>query len=315
MSKKFFPVKIDFLLNDHYTESDVYVKIGADFIHYLKEGDYNREELKKLKKKDCLNVYLDEATLQNYIKYKKEILERELLNKFDTAKCLTQFLNNYSLLKEFYTSVCLDEVKAEFIQGVARQSIQIIGRQSFLGALFSKFKKENPDQMIIKEMIAFFSIFALKYFDQIPEEQLEKFNVAILLTDILLNPEMSVKTQVPFSSDLDLEVLNHPEQVLETLPKEAYFKSSTIVNLIKAHHEKPDGSGYPNRLNYTRFDIFLCTYYISEQIVFKLIKKDLKLNELTSVYEEVVVENRKFSTPNFLRSFNNFDLFIKGGKK
>ena len=163
--------------------------------------------------------------------------------------------------------------------------------------------------------MAFFSIYSLKYFDQINDEQLEKFNVAILLTDILIAPEDIKATYTIYDTDMSLEILKHPETALATIPKDPYFESSTIINLIKSHHEKPDGSGYPHRLSCTRFDIFLCTHFIAEQLVFKLMEKKINLNELPSIYKQIYDENRKFSTPNFNRVFDNFDKFFKGEKK
>ena len=135
------------------------------------------------------------------------------------------------------------------------------------------------------------------------------------MTDILLKPEEIPKTYVQFDPDMPKEILNHPANILEILPREPYFQSTTIINLIKNHHERPDGTGYPNRISYTRFDIFHCAYYIAEQIVKKLIERDLKLNELKEVYKEVYKENKKYSTPNFERCFKNYDKFILGGQK
>ena len=130
------------------------------------------------------------------------------------------------------------------------------------------------------------------------------------MTDILLEPEEVPKTYVDYSVNMPKEILNHPINVLNKVPKETYFETSTIINLIKNHHEKPDGLGYPSRLSYTRFDIFLCTYYIAEQLVLNMIKKDLKLNEIAAVYSEIHLAHKKYSTPNFNRAFENFDKLI-----
>jgi hypothetical protein len=307
---KFFAIKLDFLINDNFADANFYIKIGSDYKLFLTEGESNLDRLIKLRERDCLDIYVDKCTLIKYMKFKEEILKTELSGIKDNQKCLEQFKNNCELLKDFFTGVTSDVDKVNFIQGIGKQSIQIIERTAFLPTLFKNFKKDSPDYFIEKQMISFFSIFSLKYFDTIPQEHLDKFSVAILLTDILLKPEEIPKTYVSFDPKMPKEILNHPLNILKILPNEPYFQSTTILNLIKNHHERPDGTGYPNKISFTRFDLFHCSYYIAEQIVAKLIKKDLKLNALKEVYKEVYEENKKYATPNFKRCFANYDKFI-----
>jgi hypothetical protein len=314
MNERYFPVKLDFLLNDKYTNCDIFLKIGQDYIHYLRQGECSAEALNKLQSKNCKTVFLNSTSVQNYMEFKKNLLKYELEKETSSDKCLNQFIDNYSLLKEFYTGVCGDELKASYIQELGKQSLQVIKKHKALDFLFDKFKQDNPSQVIFKELVAFFSIYSLKYFDQISEDQLEKFNVAILLTDILLEPAEISPTYVAFNPDMSKKILKHPEQAVASVPNDPYFESTTIINLIKNHHETPDGTGYPNRLSFTRFDIFLSTYYIAEQIVLELIQKDLKLNEISSIYNKIYLKHKKFASPNFNKTFNNFENFLKADK-
>jgi hypothetical protein len=305
------PVKLEFLIKDAFFNSDIFLKIGKDYIKYVNKNEDNRSQILSLRNRNCQEVYLNNEGLSEYIELKKSLLANELNKETTVGECLNQFHNNYDLLRDFFIGICEDKVKVEYVQELGKQSIRMLEKDKALIDLFNDFKKEQPDQLIFKEMVAFLSLFSLKYFDKIPLDQLEKFNVSILLTDLLLNPRDVAATYTKFDPGMPSVISNHPQEILNYLPKEPYFASSTIINILKNHHELPDGSGYPNRLSYTRFDVFLCTYYIAEQIVLRLIAKDLKLSEISSVYEEIYRENKKFSTPNFKRVFSNFEKLIQ----
>lgn len=311
MNMKLFPVKLAFLIKDEFFNADIYLKIGQEFVKYVNKDEDNKNQLINLSTKACSDVYLDPKSAAEYMKFKKDILSKELFKETSNNDCLKQFHNNYDLLKDFFVGAGLDEEKAQYIKELGKQSIRVLEKNQIVSSIFNDFKKENPDQLVFKEFVSFLSLFSLKYFDKIPTDQLEKLNVAILLTDILLPADLIPSSYTKYAVGMPQYILDHPHDVLNKLPNETYFESSTIINILKNHHELPDGSGYPHRLSYTRFDVFLCTHFVAEQIVLKLVNKDLKLNEIADVYAEVYKENKRFSTPNFNRVFGNFDKLIK----
>lgn len=310
MKDLYYPVKLEFLIKDKFFNSDIYLKLGEDYIFYLKEGEDNQKELEKLRDKQCVQVFLNKKGLKEYLELKKNILKKELSKESTPTECLNQFTDNYALLKDFYVGVVDDEFKAAYMQELGSQSLKILESNAYLNTIFTKIKKETPEQVVLKQLISFFAVFSLKYFDHIPDEALEKFNVAILMTDFFLDKEDLKAQYSEYSEDLPSRILEHPKTAVEKLPPGNYFSSSVVIDLIKNHHESPTGKGYPNRISCTRFDIFLCSYVIAERIVFKLVEQDLKLNEVKKVYQEVYQEYRKYATPNFQRAFENFEKFL-----
>lgn len=312
---KYFPVKLDFFLNDQFSQCDVYLKIGANYVHYIEASSFSREQLLTLQQRSCEQVFLDEEGMKKYVVFKKNLLAEELKKHEPTGKCLDQFINNHKLLTEFYMGVCGDKEKAEYIQNLGQQGLKIISRHDSLSTLFEKARGANPETLVEKQLISFFATSSLKYFDHIEPEQLEKLNVAILLTDVCLPKAFHGQDLSPLTNKLPPEYLNHPQLAIDNLPNDPYFQSTTISNVILNHHERPDGRGFPNKLPYSRFDLFLATYYLSERLVSKLVNLDLNLIELSAAFDEVLKENKKYSVPNFERALRNIESLIRQGAK
>ena len=69
MINRYFPVKLDFLINDNYIECDIFLKINSEYVHYLRKDEYNSNTLKKLSTKDCKIVYLNTEGVQGYMSF------------------------------------------------------------------------------------------------------------------------------------------------------------------------------------------------------------------------------------------------------
>lgn len=80
--------------------------------------------------------------------------------------------------------------------------------------------------------------------------ELEKLKIAGVLHDIgkLKIPEAILHKPGKFTDEEYQIIKMHPEYGV-TLLREAGFEDEEIIKIIEAHHEKIDGTGYPNNLN------------------------------------------------------------------
>ena len=123
---KFIPVKLEFLVKDEFFNTDLYLKIGSEFIKYVHKNEDNKDQLLTLLNKNCKEVFLDPNAATEYMIFKRQLLSKELTKDKNTSECLSQFKNNYQLLKDFFVGVSQDQAKTEYIQELGRQASQIL---------------------------------------------------------------------------------------------------------------------------------------------------------------------------------------------
>jgi len=119
---------------------------------------------------------------------------------------------------------------------------------------------------------------------------LEKLGFAALFHDSTLKSDELVKIETPEECDeiggyqreidnMKQIVLNHPLMAAEVIRK-AKDLPPEIDMIIAQHHERPDGTGFPNKINHTQIAPLSALFIVAHEIVRLHLDKKLTVKEI-----------------------------------
>lgn len=290
----FVAVKLNFLLMYDEIFLDIYLKINeSKYIKYTDEEYESKAVLEKLKQRNVEDVYLRKEDHESFAKNLSQEQEEKQKKKF--VDSLDNYSKDYNLIKDLFNEASLlEEKKAEKALKFNKHVVDNVKQFNNLSKLFKNYYANNSNSLVKKHITMLTAYSIMKEFINISDIQIETMIMAINLSDILLTEEEfweSYKDKEEISSE---KILNHGVDVIEKLPKANIFNNMKLVQLLKFHHEKPDGSGYPFGVNHTHFNIFHIIYYLSDQLSEKIIKRKMKSNSFEVSTLELVFENSKY---------------------
>lgn len=237
---------------------------------------------------------------------KKEIFERKLIEKLILKGVTQFFVNrsemslyansvteNLNLIiktkkkkidevqKSQLTNKSLDIIKGNllkcgFSESLIETSDEVIDMQleliqknpefeAFLGK-FQNFKKTNTEHT---RLVCYIMVSILKDLTWDSESTLHKMSLTAILQDITL-PESIIKKNLFFDlNSLDSEEMKiffrHPEEAAHIAKNFTTFAGG-IEQYILEQHELPDGSGFPNKLNFTKVHPLSATLNVSDYL-------------------------------------------------
>ena len=250
-----------------------HTKTGAGFVEYenqiISTGDDAANNLIELLLEEKQIITLDTCA-GNYYKgkeytpllngIKKEILiplYNHLHDKLDIIGCL--YLGTYNADLNICIDLIMNEEFLSKLQGInGRFSLhynQYKDKRSFLNSIHvldNIVKIHEPFMINHQYNVANWSLILAKSFD-LSAEEIEGLYVAALLHDVgkLYIPEYILNKKTKLSEDEYDTIKNHviySQQIAKDLLTIGEYDSKYISQVVKCHHERYDGTGYPEGL-------------------------------------------------------------------
>jgi len=304
-NKKFYKVNITFALNKKDFFFDYFILLGNDkLIQYTNKNNDNYEELLKLQNKSVEYIYLEKDELYRYLNLE---LNESIYNKVNINKDLNsnikEFLKNKEFIEDFYLSCGMEELRVKMLMSNYKEAQSIIKRENALSQLLKEYSFKNDTEFVKKELLGLFTTYILSKYDVIKKEELVKVSSAILIEDLMLMH----KTKENKDLTEEERFLSHTKDIINYVPKTAFFQSDILINLLKYHHEEPDGSGFPYQIQHFRFDLFLSVRKISERMLDLIIENNLKLNQLDNIIDSINEEFSAYKSENMTKALKLFN--------
>lgn len=313
--KKFFRVKLSFAIRKNYYFFDYFIKIHDKLIQYTKQEFSNIDELISLQKRNFEHIYLEEEQFKKYLKININTPD-QVKKKEPLSDILEDFIENREYITEFYIHCGVERNKVELLKKHNKNVQKLVKQDNLLYKLYRQYEK-NADETIKvkKEFLILATNYILSKYEIISEEQLLRVTTALTLEDILLNKSEIEDSYLPNIYKIDEKIKTHSVDVISFLPKTREFQCDIVYNLMKNHHEKPDGSGYPFHLKHYHFDVFMASRYIAERYVDLMIENEFKINKLPYIFNEINEEISQYKSTNFKKALELFNLAFKEGFK
>lgn len=304
-NKKFYKVNITFALNKKDFFFDYFILLGNDkLIQYTNKNNDNYEELLKLQNKSVEYIYLEKDEFYRYLNLElnESIYSKVNINK-DINSNIKEFLKNKEFIEDFYLSCGMEELRVKMLMSNYKEAQSIIKRENALSQLLKEYSFKNDTEFVKKELLGLFTTYILSKYDVIKKEELVKVSSAILIEDLMLMH----KTKENKDLTEEERFLSHTKDIINYVPKTAFFQSDILINLLKYHHEEPDGSGFPYQIQHFRFDLFLSVRKISERMLDLIIENNLKLNKLDNIIDSINEEFSAYKSENMIKALKLFN--------
>ncbi len=289
---------------DFFSSSSAFILVAGKYIKLNHAGDSYTAIFNSLLVKGATHVFFKTAEIEDLLNsYQKKMSEatndfpdeiyRELqVKEVETAMLLAQsFILNSGLSPEIKSMI---DSSNRRIQNVFKDSADI-------KALLSEFKKSCSSQFYKMSFTNYVCSLVLSHFPWKLSLFLDKLMLASTLCDLCLTSQdfEDLKVYQEGKGPLTDKVKNHPNEVIEVIKADLPLITLETINIIKQHHELPDGKGFPTGINHTRISQLSTIFIISQAFVELVCEGESEGKTYLDVAEEV---RRKYQGGFFTKS-------------
>ncbi len=276
-AQSFIPVSVTRLYLANELPCAVYYKNGDNYSIYLsKEEKISLEDYFLNSNNNLYSLYIKEENKELFFQKSNQS------SKQFTAKDIT-LIGQISLKKTMETLSRRKEFDAKSLKMAKEISQSIINNISHDGqlreGLIESLLNLNYINMHSTLLVIFMTILFQKD-ESLGQENLEKLSYAAILHDLLINDEdlakidkLDKKTIKELKPEEVTKVLSHPTK-LASIIAESEIVSKDVSIIIRTHHERFDGSGFPKRISWSEMNklsrIFILTHEMVDEFINKM---------------------------------------------
>ena len=326
LSEGYSPISTDRFLIFKVIPVQAFMKMPglSKFLPVFNKGDTSPQDIVvKYMKKGIKYLYIKKEEYREFVeqsnKHIQKKLEREDSDKEEDKIKLEEkiFLQFHSIegVHLGLRDLGLKEKTMELADRFIKTTFNNLKNSPKVSAILGKLLVKKNYLYQLGVITSYLSVAVLEKTEWSHLENCEKLVTASICQDMALRNENYAKiVSVNDSSYQNMsfeekkEILNHPQKSSELIEELNGF-SPDIVDIIKNHHERPDGNGFPRNLDSTNIKPLCCIFIIAHYFSHRLLTEPLNAETLGSINKEL---KEGFSKGNFERPYEAFVQSFKG---
>lgn len=298
-------IPIGYLLRfgEEFMSAEIFIKLSEEkFLKLTLKDQGFAETVERYHKKGLEEVYLVEADFRNIFSVIKNKLSSQQF--YDPATSKNQKIellqSSFNVAREFLEKIGVEEDVIDVCKNINMQALKMVKEHGNVFKFFSEFKNNCSDEFLKSILVSHLVILMIEKFLWRSALIKEKAALASLLCDVTLKRDDFdyLHSHLKKGDHLPDHILKHPMEISAMLAsKKNYITQETLI-IIQQHHEKPDGSGFPHKLNHQRITPLSAIFIVASSFIDELIasKFDYEkrvdiLNHLYSTYNVGVFGN------------------------
>lgn len=260
----------------------LYIKLNeAQYIKVLKDDAlFNEKEYVRFKNKKLTSLYVELIDIKQLIaNFRKNVFAQTEWNNVDTTKALEHLETDWTLILDANRHFGWPESLAELAKENIAKTLALIEKNPDTKKVFEKLKSlENKNQLPPHcYALVLLTTAILKEVGWHSESTIRKMTFACLLHDMELNEMMfknkinllqSEKMEQELNQQTNYLIFNHALKAAEFVQNWSSCPSD-VDKIIYQHHEKPDGSGFPQKLTFLNIFPLAAIFIMAEDLVYK----------------------------------------------
>ena len=294
------------------TLCNVYLKLSRlKYVKVFNEGHvYTKADLKKLKTKnvDYLFIRNDDFHKFQVTFFKNPFLTMDTDN-LSPDELRESLSFSHTMMQELVLSLGFSQdvinLTEKSIQGINT----LIESCPSLNELLDKAKMNNDYLYDHSYLTSIIACDILKNLNWATEEKIKVMCMASLFHDITLdNPDLAKVTSFDdpelnkYSEDEQKQFLKHPLAAADLLLDFPNIPSE-VQSIVRQHHENPEGTGFPNKLNAAKIDRMTCAFIIAHDFVNQMEKVNFEADQVSKITDYLV---KRYQTGEFKSCLNAF---------
>jgi hypothetical protein len=281
-AEEYLAVPIVHLLKhpDFFQEVSVFIFISQKFIRLNFAEDPFDEILTSILKKGETQAFLlncdfeelirkfQEKMVNTEVKEFDDVVTRELkISENETMIMLAQtFIKRYGLTPQILQMV---ETSNKNIQNIIRKSKSIV-------SLLESYRLNCSEEFFKISFTNYICSLILNQFPWKTNLILDKLMLASTICDLSLTADDVAELRAYEEDKVKLsdKAKSHPMSVIELLKDEQNQLSLETITIIKQHHERPDGKGFPSGIDHKRINQLSAIFIVSQRFADIICKDD-----------------------------------------
>ncbi len=321
----YIPISIALLKKLKSVNSPVYISLTPQkFIKILNEGvSIAEHDLEKYRAKGVKHLYLDNWNNSDFLSsYKKEILTEATFNDISLDEFDVQLMMNTEILRQFVNTLKRGDDSVEITKRTVQAAMVAFKNEIRFEDMLQRFSnieslKHSAHCVFLVHACTFLRS---KLKTLIPSKHVQDLTLAAMLHDITLDDRLfdyklkyfhfeRVAGPVRENPD-EHEVFRHPRNASE-LARTFDFSNPEVESIILQHHERADGSGFPNGSTSQKIRPLSALFIVAEDFV------DYFMRQFPNPDWSYYVESRQkaFDSPPFREPFSVLRSSLEGMKK
>lgn len=293
-NQRFRHVEIDTLKFVDGLENDVYIKnkaTGQMSALFRKGSILSQEEIDNYKRRGITHVYIEKETIKEVMKQIDG--QRAFFASFSGFKFVLRGEDDplskrfERKILRFQDELLIDGEFQEQIESSIDKTIQFIGTKPKLESLLKQASSAKRKDRYLTEHMLLLCYLTGNWANRLgwhSKGTKDKLVFASILHDITLAgfPELSLISDMNEFNQKKSALSQKEQEIFVAHPEEAaklvnaYFSLAPqdTADIIIQHHEKPDGSGFPKGINFTKMSPLAMLFILAHDFVENFLKQD-----------------------------------------
>lgn len=320
--KEFTAVSIDTLSFFEGISTDLFLKLSSGrCIKLFKEGDIiDDDDITKYKNKNVEFLFIKKDTYKWILKMIKNSFDNVVDNK-DLKIDLNSFFDENEFVdvdeveKKISEEFSIPEETTKEIKEKTQKVILDMRKNTTLKNFLKRLSFDPNNEKILQErnnLVSFLACSLSKVLEWGSEGTYEKLVYSAHIQDLLLtnNPKLAmITTKSEFEeikdtlSDNDIKLFEHHPTIMGQLIEKDNYAPKDAYHIVRQHHERPDGSGFPSGINHKRIVPMSALFIISLDLAHYIIKNPNNYDLKT--FKEL--KRREYTGQSFYKILNALD--------
>lgn len=320
---RYCKIKINYLKNFGIAASDIYVKLSdKKFVKILNEGhEFDDNFMNNYLSKGMDYLYIAGKNFKNFNEKFVEILSKKMDKELTTQDRYNLEVTGVSYVQDNFKILGIDKNIINCVETITKSSIKRL--QSTNKNIFTMLEKMmTSDDYLSNHSLLISNIAGAISIHMHGNDNLllEKLTTASLLHDIVLNKIDENLVQMhdymdhnDYAAETQYEVIEkifvHTMEAATLLTDSKTF-SPDVIKIILNHHERPDGTGYPNKKNCDDIPPLSCLFIIVEDFVKRIFSKKLDQEMIDGIKDDFM---KVYNKGNFIDPLEGMIKFLEDG--
>ena len=277
----FCPIKTSLLLSVCPLKSDIFIKIAGKFIKiYRKDEVFDSIDFKNItEKKKIEYLFIRKENVKDFIN--SFVLKQEE-NKQKTPDSVAEMVSSYSSLYEavqgFSESLGFNKDIQILAKTQVKSVLHMMGKKPRLNQVLSRLDQFKGEYLgVHSALTGYISSAICSELDWGSEQTYYKLTLAAFLHDIVFTDSRlsmchSVEEAISLGFSKDKVELFQNHSILSSSLAQTFSEVPPDVDtIILQHHEIPDGTGFPKKLNHNYISPMAAVFFVGHKMAEEII--------------------------------------------
>ncbi|NUM59346.1 MAG: response regulator [Bdellovibrionaceae bacterium] len=292
---EYIPLEIELLHRLNNINCSLYLKISDNkFVKVIHPGtSFTSEEMERFQKKEVETLFVDKKEFVNFMKeYKKNVFSKMAWDLAKTQDKVDVLSENMSLLKKMTDVFGWSEEAIKEAQENISTAINVLKNESSFEKLNELLKTKKNLKLVSHTFVLTIMLTeVIKRLGWDSHKTIEKLTFASLLHDVTLNEDLFADKQTMYinndflslkSTLVGSKLFSHPIDAANLTLNWSLCPPDVDV-IIRQHHERPDGLGFPMELAPFKISPLSAVFIVCEDLIYQhFVDPDLNLSEYFS---------------------------------